>query len=168
MYYSLFNIYFLLATRSLLLRLQPEVSLVFSYYLPLHSMGISLECYRAAIGLFNINSHDAIRCYLVHVLVRFILNLAEVFALMAAFCLLIISLSSDIHTNPGPTSSTILSIAHLNVRSLLSHDKLDHITALLDIHHFDIFALSETWLSSYELEEISIDGYHLPLIKTAL
>jgi hypothetical protein len=48
---------------------------------------------------------------------------------------------------------------------LLSHDKLDHITALLDIHHFDIFALSETWLSSYELEEISIDGYHLPLIK---
>jgi hypothetical protein len=50
---------------------------------------------------------------------------------------------------------------------LLSHDKLDHITALLDIHHFDTFALSETWLSSYELEEISIsiDGYNLPLIK---
>ena len=78
-------------------------------------MGISLECYRVAIGLCN--SH-AIRCYLVHVPFGFALNLVVVFALMAAFCLLTISLSSDIHTNPGPTSSTNLSIAHLNVRSL--------------------------------------------------
>ena len=118
-------------------------------------MGISLEYYRAAVGLFN--SH-AIRCNLVYAPFVLLLNLAVVFALMAAFCLLIIFLSSDIHTNPGPTSWTNVSIAHLNVRSLLSHDELDHLTALLDIHHFDVFALSETWLSSTKLEEISIDG----------
>lgn len=62
-------------------------------------------------------------------------------------------MSSDIHINPGPTALTNLSLAHLNVRSLLSLDK------------FDIFALSETWLSSNELDELYIDGYHLPLIK---
>ena len=124
-------------------------------------MGISVECYRAATGLFNLHAS----CYHeVNASFAF-LNLTVVFAFITAFCLLIISLSSDIHTNPGPSMFDYLSLAHLNVCSFLSHDKFNNITTFLAVHNFDIFALSETWLCSSDLEELSIYGYHLPLVK---
>ena len=87
-----------------------------------------------------------IRYHLIHFSFT-LLNFVVVSALMLAFYTLIIYLSSDIHINPGPVSPLNLSLAHLNVRSLLTQGKFDQIFTLLDAYTFDVFALSETWLN---------------------
>ena len=84
---------------------------------------------------------------------------------MLAFCTLIIYLSSDVHINPGPVSPLNLSLANLNVRSLLTQGKFDQISALLDAYTFDVFALSETWLNANESDALRLNGYHLPLTR---
>lgn len=127
-------------------------------------MGISIDCYRAAIGLFN---SRIIRYHLLHVSFTLI-NLAVVSVLMLAFYTQVICLSFDIQINPGPVSSPNLSLAHVNIRSLLTRDKIDQISAFLEVYKFDIFALSETWLNSNESDKIRINGYHLPLTRNRL
>ena len=74
-------------------------------------MGVSLEAYRAAIGLF---SCFRIRCF------KFVysLNRADMTVLIflsITFCVVLrVVLSNDVELNPGP----FFKFAHLNARSL--------------------------------------------------
>jgi hypothetical protein len=80
----------------------------------------------------------------------------------------ILLLCGDIEVNPGPGPGDShevrlknLSLCHLNIRSLLAHDKLDDITDFLSTFHpFDIIALTETHLSTSILDEtVNLDNY---------
>ena len=83
---------------------------------------------------------------------------------------LVISISGDVESNPGPASITNsyqasgflqsrgLKVAHLNIRSI--YNKIDSLKLLLNEKPFDIFTISETWLNSDITDgEISIPGY---------
>lgn len=116
-------------------------------------MGVSLEAYRAAIGLFN---------HVKFVLSHFVC-VASQFAFVVGFLLItiflagiLIYLSNDIELNPGPAS--FLSFGHLNVRSINNIEKFDEISYLVNINNFHIFALTETWLN----ERISSDCFQIP------
>jgi hypothetical protein len=100
-------------------------------------MGVSLECYRAAIGLFNCG-----------ISVVSTVNFSFVF-----FNIM------------GPYQNVNLKIAHLNIRSLNAPNKFGEIASAILNHKFDLFALSETWLNdSISNDLFSIPGY-CPLIR---
>ena len=65
---------------------------------------------------------------------------------------LILLLSGDIKTNPGPISSNLqtLSISHWNLNSITTDNvvKIPLLQAYLTTHKFDILCLSETYLDS--------------------
>jgi len=64
------------------------------------------------------------------------------------FISLLILLSGDIQSNPGPVSRvSSLNMCSLNIRSLTNPLHLTAIADLADTHNIDIFALSETWIS---------------------
>ena len=92
-------------------------------------MGVSLEAYRAAIGLFN---YFRIRCF------KFVysLNRADMTTLIflsITFCVVLrIVLSNDVELNPGP------------FLSLNRDDKFDEISDLVKENRFDVFAVTET------------------------
>ena len=90
----------------------------------------------------------------------------------AIFAVLVISVSGDVESNPGPASITNtnsqqasgflqsrgLKVGHLNIRSI--YNKIDSLKLLLNEKPFDIFTISETWLNSDIIDgEISIPGY---------
>ena len=90
--------------------------------------------------------------------------------LYAILAVLVISISGDVESNPGPASITnshqassflqsrSLKVALLNIRSI--YNKIDSLKLLLNEKPFDIFTISETWLNSYITDgEISIPGY---------
>ena len=90
--------------------------------------------------------------------------------LYAILAVLVISISGDVESNPGPASITNsyqasgflqsrgLKVAHLNIRSI--YNKIDSLKLLLNEKPFDIFTISETWLNSDITDgEISIPGY---------
>ena len=53
-----------------------------------------------------------------------------------------------------------LEIGHLNIRSL--PNKIDEVRIIMNEHHFDILAISETWLSDViPSETVHISRYHL-------
>jgi exonuclease III len=54
-------------------------------------------------------------------------------------------LCGDIQLNPGPCT---FNVCTLNVRSLLNPLKFTAISDLAESHHIDLFALTETWISS--------------------
>ena len=154
-------------------------------------MGISIEQYRACIGLFNY-----CRTYSVLHLSVMLVNLQRVFAFLksslvinpvfacmcfsihlqsmffqffyALYFLYIILQSWDIETNPGPLSKNLksLTVIHWNLNSVLVDDfvKLSQISAYLSVHKLDILCLSETFLDFSILDDdprLAIDGYNL-------
>ena len=63
---------------------------------------------------------------------------------------------------PTPTQKSTkgIQIGHLNIRSL--PNKIDEVRIIMNEQHFDILAISETWLSDHIHSEIvHISGYHL-------
>ena len=121
-------------------------------------MGVSLEAYRAAIGLFN---YFQIRCF------KFVysLNRADMTALIflsITFCVVLrIVLSNDVELNPGP----FFKFGHLNARSLNRDDKFDEISDLVKENGFDVFAVTETWLNDrVSSDSLQITGYN-PIIR---
>ena len=74
---------------------------------------------------------------------------------------LVLLLSGDIAQNPGPENTCKIGLS--NARSI--RHKGPHIEDLILYHKFDIFAVTETWLSSQEtqsfLASLSPDGYKL-------
>ena len=95
-------------------------------------MGVSLEAYRAAVGLFN---YFRIRCF------KFVysLNRADMTTLIflsITFCVVLrIVLSNDVELNPGP----FFTFGQLNARSLNRDDKFDEIFDLVKENGFDFF-----------------------------
>ena len=63
-------------------------------------------------------------------------------------------LCGDIHLNPGPGSNSF-KICTLNSRSLLNPLKYTSITDLAKSRHIDLFALTETWITSSTGAELS-------------
>ena len=86
-------------------------------------MEVSLEAYRAAIGLYN---YFRIRCF------KFVYSLnradtALIFLSITLCFVLRIVLSNDVELNPGP----FFKFGHLNARSLNRDDKFDEISDLV-------------------------------------
>ena len=81
---------------------------------------------------------------------------------------LILLLSGDIETNPGPAVNNLqsLSICHWNLNSIAAENfaKISLLQAYLTVHKFDIVCLSETYLDSTFLSDdsrLSLNGYSL-------
>jgi len=60
---------------------------------------------------------------------------------------ILLLLCGDIHINPGPCSNTF-QVCTLNIRSLLNPLKYTAIADLTESHKIDLFALTETWITS--------------------
>ena len=120
-------------------------------------MEVSLEAYRAAIGLFN---YFRIRCF------KFVYSMnradAVLIFLSIALCIVLtIALSNDVELNPGP----FFQFGHLNARSLNRDDKFDEISELVKENGFDVFAVTETWLNDRVPNDcLQIPGYN-PIIR---
>lgn len=123
-------------------------------------MGVSLDAYRVAIGMFNslkITISNYIHCVNGFVLIEGLLFI------MVFIVYIRIILSNDVHLNPGPVSS--FSLGQLNVRSLNIREKFEEISFLIRENNFDIFAVCETWLNERISSEcFSIPGYN-PIIR---
>ena len=63
-----------------------------------------------------------------------------------SFAILLL-LSGDIHLNPGPSINTF-KVCTLNICSLLNPLKFTAISDLAESRHIDLFALTETWITS--------------------
>ena len=117
-------------------------------------MGINITQYRQAIGLFN-------GAKFVKTVSRFSISLAYLSVMLIHALLLIMLLSGDIETNPGPNHNdkiSKLSLSHSNIRGL-SLSKLRAIkTSLCD--QFDILTFSETFLSSSSSHDLTLPGFH--------
>ena len=122
-------------------------------------MGVSLEAYRAAIGISNVIKTTICRGYICYVFA--LVTTAILFILMSSFCLLIL-LSGSVHPNPGPRKVN-MSLAHLNVGSLNISDKLNEIAAIVGVHDFDVLAFTDTWLNpKISNDTLMLSGYHPP------
>ena len=60
---------------------------------------------------------------------------------------ILLILCGDIHPNPGPCTNTF-NMCTLNIRSLLNPLKFTAISDLAESRHIDLFALTETWITS--------------------
>ena len=99
-------------------------------------MEVSLEAYRAAIGLFNC---FLIRCF------KFVYSLS--------------------HTDAALTFHGLNSVSFLNARSLNVGDQFEEISLLVRVNEFDVFAVTETWLNDRVSSDcLQIAGYN-PIIR---
>ena len=72
---------------------------------------------------------------------------------------LLVVLSGDVQTNPGPGSCKELTVCHANIQSL-SRAKLNAIQESL-AHNFDMITLSETHLHPGVTNDVfHLEGYH--------
>ena len=89
----------------------------------------------------------------------------QFFYMFYSYC--IIMQSQDIEANPGPVGwRSSLSVYHWNLNSIWVEDfsKLSQISAFLNVHQFDIFCLTETFLDSSISSEdprLAIEGYKI-------
>jgi hypothetical protein len=82
------------------------------------------------------------------------------------FLYLLILLSGDVESNPGPRpASSIFNVCTFNIRSLTNHLHYTALASLAQTHNVDIFALTETWISpnatSAELFDSIPHGFYL-------
>jgi hypothetical protein len=124
-------------------------------------MGVSLECYRAAIGLFNCRISVVSTVNFSFVFFNIMVGCLQLLMVLALFVMICL----DVELNPGPYQNVNLKIAHLNIRSLNAPNKFGEVASAILNHKFYIFALSETWLNdSISNDLLSIPGY-CPLIR---
>ena len=68
---------------------------------------------------------------------------------------MLLLISMDVHSNPGPSTWSDISLCHANIRSIRRfNEKLDHIKCQLS-DTYDIITLSETWLNN-EIDSASV------------
>ena len=75
------------------------------------------------------------------------------------FSNLLLLISGDIESNPGPDQAGDLRVMHVNVRSLIKN--IDLLAA--ESHQYDIITISETWIQSIRLideTKLEIPGFH--------
>lgn len=78
------------------------------------------------------------------------------------FYSLVLILSGDIETNPGPTNESVVDIIHLNVRSI--RNKIDSLNAI--VSDFDIACFTETHLDhKISNNDILLDGFDIVFRK---
>ncbi len=130
-------------------------------------IGICIDQYRCAIGMFNRASHSFVSQQILRVgnLIYLCMNIAYIMTII----FLIQMLAMDIETNPGPnnrheTDNNMyrdLNICHLNIQSMKrNEEKLKHIELQLG-GSFDVITVSETWLSNDDLDSnYSLNRYH--------
>ena len=90
-------------------------------------MEVSLQIYRAAIGLFNC------RLYLVSAIQVSLAFLLTMLGCLHCLILLVIFflICTDVESNPGPYQNANLKLAHLNVRSLNAVNKFEEIASII-------------------------------------
>ena len=131
-----------------------------------HCPFISIDQYRASIGLFNCKGLYVISCkpHTKQSLDYEVGNLLLNFTLLTMTYSILLLLCGDIHTNPGPPPAVDkhrkckqLSICHVNVRSLcLRHTAVE--TKLAPF--YDVITLSETLLTPFtQNDTLKLDGY---------
>ena len=127
-------------------------------------MGVNLQVYCAAIGLFNVSIIRRIANFYGLRLFLSIISLIILYVLYSGRIILLI-LSGSLHPNPGPRN-VCMSVVHLNGRSLSVVGKFCAISAIADLRKFDLFAFSETWLNS-TIPNVCIlmSGFSAPLRK---
>ena len=84
------------------------------------------------------------------------------------FYSILITLSGDVETNPGPkrNSTETFSFCHWNLNSISSRNyvKISSLEAYITVHKFDIICLSETYLDSSTRPDdnnLEIEGYDI-------
>ena len=81
---------------------------------------------------------------------------------------MLISLSGNVHSNPGPDIHCDLSICHANIRSIKAIDRMNHISCEL-ASKYDIITLSETWLSNNDSDQqFMLNDYQVPIRRDRL
>ena len=71
-----------------------------------------------------------------------------------------------IETNPGPTETKQITIAHVNINSITAENKKDELEQFITTNDIQILALTETKLDNSTAEsQYTIDGFHPPIIK---
>ena len=82
---------------------------------------------------------------------------------------LLLILSGDIHTNPGPSTLKDLKFFHWNLNSLCARDGLKKqlIQAYDAVHKYDILAVSESMLAStIKNDDIFIEGFSKDIYRS--
>ena len=120
-------------------------------------MGVHLEMYRTRIGLFNRHG------YKVHVVSSVFNSILVTPILVSVMPLMmyLILLCGDVEPNPGPPS-TCLSLWLCNIRGI-STEKLLALKSKIE-GHFDLVAVTETWLCNTKALDLSLNGY-LPIFR---
>ena len=100
--------------------------------------------------------------------ISFIITISIHSILPLWFYSILITLSGDVETNPGPkrNSTETFSFCHWNLNSISSHNyvKISLLKAYITVHKFDIICLSETYLDSstrHDDENLEIPGYDI-------
>ena len=71
-----------------------------------------------------------------------------------------------IETNPGPTETKQITIAHVNINSITAENKKDELEQFITTNDIQILALTETKLDNSTAEsQYTIDGFHPPITK---
>ena len=128
-------------------------------------MPISIDQWRAAVGLFRARRYAAI----IKKTIWKYSNLKALTILLFFYSTIIFLLlvqHGDIEINPGPQKKLpkYFSCCHWNVNRLLAHNKISLLTAYNTIHQYDVICISETFLDSSVLlddHNPSIQGYSL-------
>ncbi len=128
-------------------------------------MGVSLDIYRARIGLHHLRVSSSFVNIGKYCLCSTLLfdSLLELDLLMLASFSMVLLLSGDVELNPGPNRLTkrYFTFCHANMRSVKRcSDKLDHIRAEF-VGTYDVITVSETWLSPDD----NLDQYGKPMYR---
>ena len=96
-------------------------------YRIIYLMGVNLQSYRAAIGLFAASfvittTSDIYNLFLC----------PKIFIFSILIINLLLLISGNVHPNPGPKQHGLI-LAHLNARSLCIPDKFSEISALVSL-----------------------------------
>ena len=157
-------------------------------------MGISIQDYRAAIGIYHCNSiksckylrfpsniffSDGNHCFsynlrewsMILTDLKFNRNVVKSKSLLSAVIAtsllihMLMVLCNDVHPNPGPVNTlTEIKICHANVRSIKGNNRLFFVRNEL-AGKFDIITCSETWLCTEDKSnKFEIAGYQ-PLFR---
>ena len=71
-----------------------------------------------------------------------------------------------IETNPGPTETKQITIAHVNINSITSENKITELEQFIITNDIKILALTETKLdNSVAGSQYTIDDFHPPITK---
>jgi hypothetical protein len=110
-------------------------------------MVVSLEVYRAAIGIFNFRVLRTAKTNLLNLL---LVMLGKYLTIILCYLivLILLFLSGDIETIPGPPQNLTLNVGHIKAKSLNNEGKYDEICSIIYDLNLDICSATETWLNS--------------------